>query len=252
VTDIHRQYTDEIHSELAYWAAWKPDVHVALGTCGPIVDRVFRPEGELSDFGITFSVTKAPQKSDEDYSSKGGVKFNFQTAAGSQTIPSIPQGNAGIHVKFEREEAVVLALRGAREDRIADQARLRREILAAAKRPDGIPRGWFVITHLVTCDAASVVVAQAEQAEFSVEAKADFAAGVVDLANAKLGLSERHVHEIGYKKLAIPNATPLFRGLRLKRGVFRRLKLRPMGPDTRSDEEIAADFETLDPATADA
>lgn len=243
-------YTREIYDQRRYWAAWEPNVHLTLGQCGPIDgDGMFRAEGHLKDFGVAFDPDSDPAKSDTDYSSRSGLDITFQLKGGSQTIPNIPKGKAGIHIGFSSSEAVVLATKGAREIRIANQSQLRRDLLESADDEAGLPEGWFVITHLVTCDYASVVIAEGSGAKFEVSAEADFAAGVVDLANAELGLSVQTQSSIGYKLLANEGASPLFKGLRLKRTFWRnKPKLETLGPMTPNNDPKMA-FEAVTPET---
>lgn len=246
MTSLAEHYTKEIYSERRYWATWEPNVHLRLGTCGPVEEGAFRPEGHLSDYHIAFSIEHDPAPSDTDYSSRQGLQITFQTRAGSNAIETIPQGIAGMRVKFSRKQAVVVAVKGGREHRIADQNQLRRRLLESAEKPEGIPQKWFVITHLVECASASVVVAQGSGAEFVVSAQADFSAGMTDLASAELGLAVQAESNIGYKMLAARGATPLFRGLRLKRSLLGKQQLETLGPAT-AEEELHAAFEEITP-----
>jgi hypothetical protein len=250
MASLAEQYTDEIYGQRRYWATWEPNVHVALGSCGSVTGREFRPEGSLANYGIDFDIEPDPESSDVDYSSRSGLTLTFQTEAGSNKIPNIPQGTAGMKVSFGRQQAAVIATKGAREHRIADQDRLRRDLLRSAARPQGgFPPGWFVITHVVTCTSASVLIAQGSNAGFEVSADADFSAGVVDLANANLNFTIQSENQIGYKMLAESGATPLFRGLRLKRTWYGSDKIEALGPDAPASQ-LATAFEELTPATA--
>jgi len=247
---LARRYADEIHNERGYWATWEPNVHLTLGTCGPVVDGVFRPEGELGDFTIDFATSSDPTASDTDYSSREGLRLSFQTRAMTEPAAGLPLGTAGAQIAFTRTQAVVLAAKGAREDRIADQNKLRRQILASAGTPFGIPDGWFVITHLVRCASATVIVALGAGAEIKVSAQADLTGGVADLANASIGLAVQNESNIGYKMLARDGATPLFRGLRLKRHWLRQPRLETLGP-AGPDSELEGMFEELSPDVID-
>jgi hypothetical protein len=246
---LYQQYTSEIHDERGYWGTWEPNVHLTLGTCGPVQDHVLRPEGDLGQFGIGFDIYHDPQPSDTDYSSRKGLTTTFQLKGGANTIPAIPRGSAGVSIDFTRKEAVVVAVKGGREHRIADQNRLRTDLLEAAKAGRGIPKGWFVVTHLVECESATVLVALGSGAHFTMSAQADLAAGLVDVANLGLGLAINSESNIGYRMIGEQGATPLFRGLRLKRGLFGP-KLETLGP-TPSTAEIDNLFEELGPEALD-
>jgi len=244
------RYVKEIYEQRRYWPTWEPNVGLSLGTCGPVVDGVFRPEGNLQNYGIKFDREQDPAPSDTDYSSGSGLKLEFQTKAGSQAIPNIPQGTAGLRVTFTSKRAIVVAAKGAVEHRIADVAKLRRDVLESAQRLQGVPDRWFVVTHLVSCANATVILAKGSGATFAVSANADFSAGVVDLANAQLGLNVQLEDKIGYKMLAKSGATPLFRGIRLKRSLLGTQKLQTLGPGDVGDQ-LESQFEELTPETAE-
>jgi hypothetical protein len=246
MTALAKQYTKEIYSQRGYWATWEPSVHLSLGTCGPVVKGVFIPEGQLSDFHIAFSTEYDPLPSDTDYSSRKGLKITFQTKAGANAIPNIPQGSAGMRVSFSRRQAVVVAVKGGREHRISNQHQLRGQLLESADKPNGIPQKWFVVTHLVECASASVVVAQGSNAEFTVSAQADLAAGIIDLANAQLGFTIQTENHIGYRMLAAQGATPLFRGLRLKQDWLGNKKIETFGPGI-TKQQLQDAFEEITP-----
>jgi hypothetical protein len=246
MTALAKQYTKEIYSQRGYWAAWEPNVHLSLGTCGPVIKGVFRPEGHLSDFLIDFSTEQDPTPSDTNYSSRKGLQITFQTKAGANAIPHIPKGTAGMQVKFSRRQAAVVAVKDGCEHRIASQHQLRLRLLESAGKPDGIPQKWFVVTHLGECASASVVVAQGSKAEFAVSAQADLTAGIIDLANAQLGFTIQVENHIGYQMLAKQGATPLFRGLRLKQDWLGNQKIETLGPEP-TEHMLHDAFEEITP-----
>jgi hypothetical protein len=246
---IEEQYTGEMYEQRGYFATWEPHVPIKIGHCGPIDGRTFKPQGHLSQWRIDFDVEDEGQPADIDYSSKSGLKTTFQLRGGAQTIPNIPQGTAGLRLLFEREEAVAMALKGARHSRIRDVQRLKRSLLAAVTSRNPFPDDWFVVTDLMASEFASVVIVQGKGASFAVTADADFAAGLVDLANASLKITIADENQVGYKMLAKSGATPLFRGIRLKRTWLRKIKFEEADVGSRSDQQIDEMFEPASPYT---
>ena len=49
-----RRYTDEVHDHYSYWATWLPTSRVGLGDLGLVRKRVFEPQTNLEELGITF------------------------------------------------------------------------------------------------------------------------------------------------------------------------------------------------------
>jgi hypothetical protein len=211
---------------------------------------VFKPQANVAKWGLGFDVERGGKPADVDYSSKSGLTTTFQLKAGAQTIPSIPKGTAGVRLAFARQNAVAIALKGARHTRVSDVLALKRGLVDAVASRDPLPDGWFVVTEVMASDFASVVIAQARNASFAVSADADLAAGIVDLANANLSFTVAEQNEVGYRMLAQSGATPLFRGVRIKRSWLGKLKFEEVAGD-RSDDQIESMFEPASPAAVD-
>jgi hypothetical protein len=242
---ITEQYTDEIHQALKYWATWLPGTPLKLGDCGPVDGRVFTPEASLSDFGITFDVTRDTTGTDLQHASEGAVNYRVQLSGGTQLIPNVPQGSAGLEVTFAGERAVVFVVRDGLIDRIANVHALTGTLLSAIRSGD-FPREYAVVTQLVTAGVATVLISNGNEAGFSVTAKADFTAGLLDLASAQAGLTRVSSHRIQTEVLAERGITPLFKLVGFKRqGVFwgRREKVAALGfgdgPDVGDLSELA-------------
>jgi hypothetical protein len=211
-----RQYTDEIHDALGYWATWLPGNRLELGQCGPVSQRVFDPQSSLANFNIEFEVAPDSDPSDIQYQSKGAVQYTLQAAADTQQIQGIPQGTAGIKLNFNRENAVVLVAKQARQRRMADTnsliGTLNENILTGE-----FPVNFAVVTDVVVADSGSIIISSSRDAEMSVTAKADFSAGLLDLASASLGLERKSSRDLQTEILAQTSLTPLFKLVGLKR-----------------------------------
>jgi hypothetical protein len=249
MSSIEEQYTGETYAQRGYYATWEPNVPVKLGDCGPIDARVFKPQGHVSQWGIAFDQENPGKPADIDYSSKDGLTTTFQLQGGAQTIPQVPKGSAGLSLKFQRQEAVAIAMKGTRHRRISDVQRLKRALVDAVGSRHAFPDGWFAVTEVMDTKSASVVIAQGRGASFVVQADADFAAGMVDLANASAKFTIADQTLVGYKLLAESGATPLFRGIRIKRTWLGKLKFEEVDAASRSDEQIDEMFEPASPET---
>ena len=211
-----RQYTEEVHQALSYWATWLPNVAIGVGDCGPIDGRVFRPEATLGDFGVKFSSKRGNKPLDLHHSSQGAVSYTLQLSAGNQTIPQIPQGTAGIEISFSKQDAVVLVVREAYEHRIANINTLRKDLFDRQASGD-FPTDYAVVTHAVVAESTTVLLSSAHTAKFAASAKADFKAGLVDIANAELGLSRVAGSNLETEIVAKDGLTPLFKLVGFKR-----------------------------------
>jgi hypothetical protein len=210
VTSSVRRYTDEIHSQFAYWAMWLPSSRVQLGDVGPVHNRVFSPQTSLTDLGVSFQTTRRTEMLNLQYATQSGVQMTFQSAVGNQAIPQIPQGKAGIEVAFGTTGGVVFVVKDGRERRIHDLDTIGRTLLELIQRGD-IPREYALVTHVVEAVAATVLISSSSHAKFVVSADADFKTGLLDLANASLGLSRVSSKNMETELVADKGATPLFK-----------------------------------------
>lgn len=219
-----RQYTDEIHDALGYWATWLPGSPLELGQCGPLQGRVFDPQSALTNFGIELDSPTVGQLTDIQYVTKGAVSYSLHGAADSERIPGIPEGKAGIKLSFSRENAIVFVAKDARHTRIADVNQLAKTLYELISVGE-FPAEFAVITEIITAGTASIMISSSDGAQLSLSADADFSAGLIDVANASLGLSRVSSKNLQTEIVAQQSLTPLFKLVGLKRnGRFLRRK----------------------------
>ena len=214
-------YTDEIHESLEYWATWLPNETIRLGDYGPVRDRVFHSEGSLSKLGIAFKVAPKGQPVDIQHISKGGVRYSIHGSTSATAGPTLPLGQAGFELAFTRANATVFVARGARTSRVEDIDQLNRMLLDLVR--EGEFRGdHAVVTNVVEVDSATVFVASQAGARIALSAGADIAAGLLDLANAALGLTVVSAEGLETEVVAAKKITPLFNLAGFKKGgIFR-------------------------------
>jgi hypothetical protein len=217
VTSSVRRYTDEIHSQFAYWAMWLPSSRVQLGDVGPVHDRVFSPQTSLTDLGVPFQTTRRAEILNLQYATQSGVQMTFQSAVGSQAIPQIPPGKAGIELAFGAAGGIVFVVKDGRERRIHDLDAISRKLLELIKQGD-VPREYALVTHVVDAAAATVLISSSSNAKFIASADADFKAGLLDLANAGVGFSRVSSKDMETELVADKGATPLFKLAGFKKG----------------------------------
>ena len=210
MTSTVRSYTNEIHGQFSYWATWLPASRVRLGDIGPVRDRVFSPQTNLADLGVSFETTRRTEGLNLQYATQNGVQVTFQSAAASQTIPQIPQGKAGIEVAFAKTSGIVFVLKDGHERRIRDLDAIARKLVQLIQQGD-VYREYALVTHVVDAAAATVLISGSSEAKFVTSAEADFKAGLLDLANASAQLSRVSSKNMETEVVADQGATPLFK-----------------------------------------
>ncbi len=213
-------YVKQIYKGLRYWAVWSPGVHIELGDCGPLSDFIFHREGNVRDYGISFGVHSGVTHETWSYTTENAVNWTVQAAADAQKIPEVPAGQAAIGVDFTKGNSIIFVAPSGTQSSVADITELKRQVVARALdhgSPDLFPTDFAVVTDVVTVDSVTVLVSRARRGRFVASASGDFAVGLVSLGDAKLGVNHLSSTSVTTHLLAKENATPLFRGFKLRR-----------------------------------
>ncbi len=236
MSQLVRRYTDEIHHHFSYWATWLPTSRLRTGDVGPLRQRVFEPQLNLEDLGVRLDVLQHAEPMDLQHKTANGVELTFQTRAGSQVIPQVPRGTAGVAVEFSSSGGVAFAMRRGRDRRIRNLDEVNREMLRLIKEGE-LPRDYAVATHVVDADAVTVLISSTGGARFVASAAVDLAAGLLDLANVSAGLSLVSSSHVETEIVASAGATPLLKLSGFKRGgwFWGSPKVTSLGFDTDDD-----------------
>ena len=214
-----QRYTEEIRDNLRYWATWTPGTQLKLGDFGTVDGALFRRIGNVRDrYGVQFDQSVSDADQSWEYSSKGSVEWKVQSRASAQVIPGIPQGSAGIRVRFNRADAVVLAIPKAIEIAVADVDSF---LTALLEKADQAPHTWrknfAVVTEVVVAESATILVSEGSSSEFVATANADLTAGLMSVGDASLCIAQTSSRSVSSRLIASGNVTPMFRGFRIRR-----------------------------------
>jgi hypothetical protein len=235
-------YTDEVHRQLRYMAAWPPGQPLSLGAVGEVRDGVFTYRSHLNEksVGIPYEET-TEDTPDEKWvlQSKGGVSINFKTAGESGqegAFAHIGSAEAGAAVRFSREKAVLLSLRKARVRSIRDQIDLKRK-LQEAYASGKLDKNLIVITEIVDAESGTVLISNSNSAATEIKAEGDFKREVVDLGNAELRLQTAYSKDMQTELIAKEGLTPFYKALRLKGRFLRSDQVGPL--EVTAPEDVA-------------
>lgn len=228
---LAEQYVQGVHRELKYWATWHPAMQLRVGDWGLIEDGILDRQGNvLQDWGIEYREDTTDVTGNWTFKTDLHAEIKVEAKGEVKTIPNVPKGKAGLQIKFKDDEAVVLVARGGKQHRIPDVHRLKRQLVAKARElgRDEFPRNIAIVTEVIVADITTVIVSNASDAEYAVSADADFGAGLLDLANAEIGVQFAHSRNAQAELDASKGATPLFRGFRVKRDFWDHISAQPL------------------------
>lgn len=220
-------------------------MQLGVGDWGLIEDGILDRQGNVrQDWDVEYREDATDVEGSWTFKSDRHAEIKVKAKGATKTIPNVPEWKAGLQIKFKDDQAVVLVTRGGKAHRIPDVHRLKRQLVATARElgPDEFPRRIAVVTEVVVADVTTVIVGNASGAEYAVSADADFGAGLLDLANAEIGVQLAHSRNAQAELDASKGATPLFRGFRVKRGIFDWIRARPLEAlEAEPEEELPFD-----------
>jgi hypothetical protein len=219
---VYKLYAKDVYENLKYRPTWLPGSPVELGAVGVIEEGIFRSITDLQTLDIPFEVKIDSDQDTIDFASKNGVSISFKAAGETNgKFQAIAKADAGVLIEFSREGAVVLQLRDVSLNRIANQSALSHALLKAMAVGDELKqwqRDWVVITEVARAGRATIVISSSGKSR--LELKASGSTASASLVDASTALSVATESEINTKVIAESGLTPLYRGLRVRRGYF--------------------------------
>ncbi len=245
---LGQQYCTQLQRNLTgLHANFPPNRPLALGDYGIKRDDVFQRLGNIRTFGVAFTATEGTSESTIQFKSAGAVDVEF-VAKGEARVGAVPAVNAGLDLKFTRENAVFFNAAGCTLTQVDDIAAVGEALgaLLAAGRWDS---GFYVVTSLVHAASTTAVVSSARGSEVGLEAASDVPH--IDLTDASLKLRIKRSRSTALEIVTANGQTPLMQLSRL-RGVFSKV-IRPEAALARGETRpfvLTADDEALDALVA--
>lgn len=212
----YKKYARELRDAFGYWANWLPGTPLALGDVGLLKGNVFTRISNLQELGIAFDVQQDPTKSEIEYSSEGAISI---TTKASGTVA--PQGSAlgevdaGITVKFSKENAVYIKANGTSSPSIIDQISLGKTLIEHYKQGKW-DMNWVVVTEVMNAESATVLISSSSDSKIEVKAKGKVEAAKLDIADAGLGFELMFSKDLS-TRIITQALVPLFRAAKIKR-----------------------------------
>ena len=241
---LHKIYVEELHRSLGYLAAWFPTQELRLGDIVMAGDSGLVPVGSLKDHGLSFTNRVAHSQAVYEYASSGAVSVSAKFAG--QLLPgsALANGEAGLLVKFNRENAILFEASGCTGKMIADVASLGRAIekLYAANAWE---RSWLVVTEIVSAAAATVIISGSRTAQADLKANGSIKQGSTKLSDVEAKFEAKNTVDIGFKIIASSSLTPLYRAAGVKLTWTGGGRFQPRSSTKREAQSTA--FSTLKP-----
>ncbi len=210
-------YTREMYRQFGYLATWNPGTPMELGDIGIMKQKQFTKIGNVSDLGISFEIEEDHTPIDLEFSSEGAVSISTKLS-GTPTFTgsTLSDIDAGIHVTFSKENAILFKANDTRTPAIKNQIKLGKEIIELFKAGKW-DKNWVVITELVTADSATILISSSKEASIDVKVSGEIGMNELDIAEAELELEVKFSKDLSTKFIAKTGLTPLFKVSKIKR-----------------------------------
>jgi len=215
--NIARQYTQELRDHTQYSGTWLPTIRVSPGDIGRIEHYQYQALTSLAQQGVPFQVTPGQVQADFEYASAGAVSLGFKLSGQAPLAGSaLTQAEAGVHIRFSRENALVFRAAGCVSAAIANRLQLEKEIIARY-RAGNWEKEWVVILEVVSAQSATILISSGRSAALDLRAAGKISAAHFNLADAQAGLEVVQESNISTRILATRQLTPLFKAAGIRK-----------------------------------
>jgi hypothetical protein len=204
-----KQYQQEMHENLGFFATWLPGDHLDVGDIGVLQGGRFRRQSSLSEMGIGSNETAKGASQNLQYTSKSGTSVSVEGRASSLGMAS-----SEIKIDFAMSGSFLFQATGVKNVRLGNNQALAKAIKNVYVEGKWDKR-WYLIESVHVADCATVIISDDISAGLVLTASANGSLGSVPLADPKASLNVtssrgRMVHIIGQRGLR-----PLYSCLRL-------------------------------------
>jgi len=204
-----------------WWSTWPLSTRHAVGDVCSVVEGQLLSAGTLGSLGVPTPTLDSPYRDMLTYDSAGSVVVTLKASGVTGPLfQALVEVDAGAHLSFSRGRSVFAAFAGLRQSALAQPRTLATPLVELYFQRRWDP-DWVAVTHILSAQAATVLIAAngGAEAELRLEAGAQ-PVGVGDLAGqVRLARSRA----IGLDWLAGADSTPFCRVVRLRKSWLGRI-----------------------------
>ena len=218
-----KQYLKEMKSKFGYHATWEPGKRLKVGDIGVLDSGIFRLMSSLGDENIPVEIRVDEDEGTLEYTSEGGATISAKAAGEvpSGAVSGLGQADAGFSINFNKENAIVVKVKGYRTHQIANLGAVERAVVDRFRQRDW-RKNWVIINELVEAKSGTILISSTKDAKIELKANANIEkASGSNIADASLGLSVVKNKNISTKVVAEHGITPLFRVVGVRKSGFK-------------------------------
>lgn len=212
----NKKYLRVIKRQFGYMATWLPNKPIALGDIGIQKGNYFRRIGNINSRGISFSINEDNNEGEIEHFTEGAVSITTK-ASGSAKLSgsSLAKADAGITIKFSKENAILFKAKGCTSPTIQNQIDLGEKILNLYKKGEW-NKDWSVITEVVNAKSGVVLVSSSANGIIELKVKSDISANNIDIADGNFEGNALFSKDVSTKIITDNPFTPLFKSSKVR------------------------------------
>lgn len=230
-----KTYLNHMHKKFGYRAAWEPSRPMQVGKYGKIHRGVFTEYGSLEDLDLRPDISENRTGNNLEYVSEGSTKISTKAGGSAgEAFDALTDAEAGIAVDFSSENSIVFKANGITHHLLDNKAEVEHRLMELHDQGKW-NKDYVIVSEVLAADAATILIANSNDAKIELKAKGNVNAGKMDIADADLGLEVVRNKGIGVKLIAESGITPLYKLVKLRGKLFG-----GMGLDSKmiDDEDI--------------
>lgn len=246
-------YLKTFHDQTKFYGTWFPGLRIKVGEIGRLDgDGVYHYSTDLAQVGIDFEKEKFPYQN-VHFATEGSVDvsggFEAQTKA---AISAVAKAEGAFTISFSTANSVAVILRELEVERVKNEERLRREMLAAwQETPRRLETDHVVITKVFKAKSGAIAMSGDSSARVGATTSASLVPGTIELAEIKGNLSivaSEHARFAIAAEEGDPPLTPMFEMLHFaKNRPFWRFWRPVIAPATRALADVPDFDDSNDP-----
>ena len=253
VSRFYRTYLKGIRSNYGhYHATWLPSEQREVGEVGVIEDYQFIHVTTLAEIGIPFESRLDEGRASIDIVSGSGTQVHSKLAGQtSPVMPSIPQIQAGVSITFGEEGGFILQSEETQHTALTRIPEIEESVKALATEGKWHV-DWVVVSSVVTCPYATIIVAITENVEVEISVDVDGLPSASDLASVEANARVVAYRGESFRLVPGTGVTPMYRALGLRHRILRsphlivRNATPQLGRLIRSADDLRRDLSLLD------
>jgi hypothetical protein len=207
---LQETFLTEVYQHLGLCGTWPPSFQLELGDIVELRRSSFSRVANIKELDLAFIGRTQRTNATYHFVSAGAVSMTLKATGTLLAGSNLGKDDAGVHIQFGRENAVIFQATNCSIMDIANKGALGAAVLKLYSRNEW-NSAHTVVTGVIKAERTTVVLSNASDAHIDLRLHAGAAAGEIGSIIASGNCEIASSRSIGLQVIAERNQTPLFR-----------------------------------------